>query len=116
MFERLNCRHGLIYLAVLLWTLATFYRFRNAHKTTEKKPEVFIVRQVPKVPEHPSVFKTEERVGLLLSEEEPGFKVWWEEQLERRERVAQTCDRSIVVSWLPLIRVNNIQISSSSFG
>ena len=105
MFERLNCRHGLICLAFLAWTLATFHRFQNTPKTSQKKPEVFIVRQmpevpkvpkVPEVPELPAAFRTAERVALLLGEGEPGFKPWWEEQLERRERVAQTCDRFIV--------------------
>ena len=98
MFERLNCRHGLICLAFLAWTLATFHRFQNTPKTSQKKPEVFIVRQmpeVPKVPEMPEVpelpaaFRTAERVALLLGEGEPGFKQWWEEQVERRGRVAQ---------------------------
>ena len=91
MFERLNCRHGLICFALLLWTVGTFYRFRNAQKSSENKPEVFIV---PKLPELPAVSKIEGRVAFLLSKEEAGFKPWWEQQLERRARVAETCDRS----------------------
>ena len=89
MFERLNCRHGLICFALLLWTVATFYRL---HKPSENKPEVFIV---PKLPELPAVSKIEGRVAFLLSKEEAGFKPWWEQQLERRARVAETCDRSL---------------------
>ena len=45
--------------------------------------------KVPEVPELPAAFRTAERVALLLGEGEPGFKAWWEEQLERRGRVAQ---------------------------
>ena len=107
MFERLNCRHGLICLAFLAWTLATFHRFQNTPKTSQKKPEVFIVRQMPEVPkvpkvpklpkvgELPAAFTAAERVALLLGEGEPGFKPWWEQQLERKERVAQACDRLV---------------------
>ena len=50
---------------------------------------------MPKVPELPAVSKIEERVAFLLGEEEAGFKSWWEQQLERRARVAETCDRSL---------------------
>ena len=109
MFERLNSRHGLICLAFLFWTLATFHRFLNtAPQTSQNKPNIVPVKQMPevlKVPEVPKVteipnflqvptaFKLLERVGSLLSEEEAGFKSWWEEQLERRARVAKTCAR-----------------------
>ena len=50
---------------------------------------------MPKLPELPAVSKIEEGVAFLLSKEEAGFKPWWEQQLERRARVAETCDRSL---------------------
>ena len=59
-------------------------------------PKVLKVPEIPnvlQVPQLPSAFKLLERVGSLLSEEEAGFKSWWEEQLERRARVAKTCAR-----------------------
>ena len=52
-------------------------------------PKVPKVPKLPKVGELPAAFTTAERVALLLGEGEPGFKLWWEEQLERRGRVAQ---------------------------
>ena len=60
---------------------------------------------MPEVPKVPEVLqsKTDERASLLLGEGEAGFWSWWKEQLERRERVAQTCDRSTVgCFFLPL--------------
>jgi len=58
---------------------------------------------VPKVPELPAVLKIEERVDFLLSEEEAGFKSWWDQQLERRARVAETCDREYLSEEAPSI-------------
>jgi len=112
MFERLNSRHGLICLAFLFWTLATFHRFLNtAPQTPQNQPNIVPVKKVPEVlkvpdvlkvpeipnllqvPQLPAAFKLLERVDSLLNEEEAGFNSWWEEQLERRARVAQTCAR-----------------------
>ena len=118
MIERLNSRYGLIYIAFLFWTLATLHQFLyTAPQTSQNKPNIVIVKQVPEelkvsevpkvteipkvkgipnfsqFPQLPSAFKLLERVGSLLSEGEAGFKSWWEKQLERRARVAQTCAR-----------------------
>ena len=112
MIERLNNRHGLICIAFLFWTLATLHRFLyTAPQTSQNKPNIVLVKQVPEVPkvteipkvtgtpnffqapQLPPAFKLLERVGSLLSEGEAGFKSWWEKQLERRARVTQTCAR-----------------------
>jgi len=94
------------------------HQFLNtAPQTSQNKPNIVIVKQVPEelkvsevpkvteipkvtgipnfsqFPQLPSAFKLLERVGSLLSEGEAGFKSWWEKQLERRARVAQTCAR-----------------------
>ena len=89
MFERLKGRQRLICLGFVLWAVTTFGHFFIAPP------------QPPQNSPKPAAARVMERTRSLLSEEgeeeeeEAGrYEAWWQEQLERRVRVAQTCVRS----------------------
>lgn len=98
MFERLKGRQRLICLGFVLWAVTTFGHFFIAPP------------QPPQNGPKPAAARIMERTRSLLSEEEDEeeedeveeeagrYEAWWQEQLERRVRVAQTCVRS---SFLP---------------
>ena len=93
MFERLKSRQGVICLGFVLWSVTTFGHFLSAPQSPQNRPR-------------PAAARPMERTRSLLSEEgveeeevevedEAGrYEAWWQEQLERRVRVAQTCVRS----------------------
>ena len=97
MFERLKSRQGVICLGFVLWSVTTFGHFLSAPQSLQNRPR-------------PATARPMERIRSLLSEEgveedeeedeeeeedEAGrYQAWWQEQLERRVRVAQTCVRS----------------------
>ena len=97
MFERLKSRQGVICLGFVLWSVTTFGHFLSAPQSPQNRPR-------------PATARPMERIRSLLSEEgveedeeedeeeeedEAGrYQAWWQEQLERRVRVAQTCVRS----------------------
>ena len=92
MFERLKGRQGLICLGFGVWAVTTFgHFFISAPQTLQNSPR-------------PAAARVMERTRSLLSEEEVEeeeeeveeagrYEAWWQEQLERRVRVAQTCVR-----------------------
>ena len=85
MFEKLKGRQGLICLGFGLWAVTTFgHFFIAAPQTLQNSPR-------------PAAARVMERTRSLLSEEEVEeagrYEAWWQEQLERRVRVAQTCVR-----------------------
>ena len=90
MFERLKGRQRLICLGFVLWAVTAFGHFFIAPP------------QPPQNSLEPAAARVIERTRSLLSEEgeeeeeeEAGrYEAWWQEQLERRVRVAQTCVRS----------------------
>ena len=97
MFERLKSRQGLICLGFVLWSVTTFGHFLSAPQSPQNRPR-------------PAAARPMERTRSLLSEEgveeeeveeeveeedEAGrYEAWWQEQLERRVRGAQTCVRA----------------------
>ena len=99
MFERLKGRQRLICLGFVLWAVTTF-----GHKEVSKGgdcPEDEAPPQPPQNSLEPAAARVIERTRSLLSEEgeeeeeeEGRYEAWWQEQLERRVRVAQTCVRS----------------------
>jgi len=100
MFEKLKSRQGLICLGFGLWAVTTFgHFFISAPQTFQNSPR-------------PAAARVMERTRSLLSEEveegveeeedveveEAGrYEAWWQEQLERRVRVAQTCVRERIL-------------------
>ena len=104
MFERLKGRQRLVCLGIFLWGATTFgHFFISPPKTLQNSPK-------------PAAARVMERTRSLLSEEgeddddededddeeEAGrYEAWWQEQLERRVRVAQTCVRSNSLGFLP---------------
>ena len=85
MFEKLKGRQGLICLGFGLWAVTTFgHFFIAAPQNLQNSPR-------------PAAARVMERTRSLLSEEEVEeagrYEAWWQEQLERRVRVAQTCVR-----------------------
>ena len=99
MFERLKGRQRLVCLGIFLWGATTFgHFFISPPKTLQNSPK-------------PAAARVMERTRSLLSEEEKEdddeeedagrYEAWWQEQLERRVRVAQTCVRSNSLGFLP---------------
>ena len=103
MLERSKWRQGVLGLGLFLWTCSTFgHFFLAAPQTIQSRPR-------------PAAAPVMERTRSLLSQDEDEdeveddeeneagrYEAWWQEQLERRVRVAETCVRcSLLVVLLP---------------
>ena len=92
MFERLRSRQGVICLGFVLWSVTTFGHFLSAPQSPQNRPRPAAARPMERTRSLLSEEGVEEEVE---EEDEAGrYEAWWQEQLERRVRVAQTCVRS----------------------
>ena len=96
MFERLKGRQGLICLGFGLWAVTTFgHFFISPPKTPQNRPRPAAARVMERTRSLLSEEGAEDEVENEDEDEEAGrYEAWWQEQLERRVRVAQTCVRS----------------------
>ena len=115
MFERLRSRQGVICLGFVLWSVTTFGHFLSAPQCLQNRPRPATARPMERIRSLLSEEGVEgdEEVDVEGDEEEDEeedeekdeeedeeedeagrYQAWWQEQLERRVRVAQTCVRS----------------------
>ena len=101
MLERSKWRQGVLGLGLFLWTCSTFgHFFLAAPQTIQSRPR-------------PAAAPVMERTRSLLSQDEDEdeveddeeneagrYEAWWQEQLERRVRVAETCVRCCLLVFL----------------
>ena len=97
MFERLKSRQGVICLGFVLWSVTTFGHFLSAPQSPQNRPRPAAARPMERTRSLLSEDGVEEEeVEVEVEEEDEAgrYEAWWQEQLERRGRVAQTCVRS----------------------
>ena len=97
MFERLKSRQGAICLGFVLWSVTTFGHFLSAPQSPQNRPKPAAARPMERTRSLLSEEEEEEdEVEVEVEEEDEAgrYEAWWQEQLERRVRVAQTCVRS----------------------
>ena len=103
MFERLKSRQGVICLGFVLWSVTTFGHFLSAPQSPQNRPRPATARPMERIRsllseeggEEDEEEDNEEDEEMDEEEDEAGrYQAWWQEQLERRVRVAQTCVRS----------------------
>ena len=99
MFERLKSRQGVICLGFVLWSVTTFGHFLSAPQSPQNRPRPAAARPMERTRSLLSEEGVEEEEVEVEEEDEAGrYEAWWQEQLERRVRVAQTCVRSTFFS------------------
>ena len=94
MFERLKSRQGVICLGFVLWSVTTFGHFLSAPQCLQNRPRPAAARPMERTRSLLSEEGVEEEEEEVEEEEAGRYEAWWQEQLERRVRVAQTCVRS----------------------
>ena len=108
MLERSKWRQGVLGLGLLLWTCSTFgHFFLAAPQTIQSRPRPaaapVLERTRSLLSQDEEEDEDEDKVEDNNEEDEAGrYEAWWQEQLERRVRVAETCVRcSLLVVLLP---------------
>ena len=103
MLERSKWRQVVLGLGLLLWTCSTFgHFFLAAPQTIQSRPRPAAAPVMERTRSLLSQDEDEDEVEDNEEDEAGRYEAWWQEQLERRVRVAETCVRcSLLVVLLP---------------
>jgi len=94
MLERSKWRQGVLGLGLLLWTCSTFgHFFLAAPQTIQSRPRPAAAPVLERTRSLLSQDEDEDEVEDNEEDEAGRYEAWWQEQLERRVRVAETCVR-----------------------